>query len=123
MASELRGAQRLIDVFVDLNRSMSVLAVRTFLTVADEEGMKGVDYAQSLGLPQTTASRILLDLSEYRRDLTSEAGGDQDVPARKAGYGLVESRVDVMELRAKRYFLTPRGRAVKRKIAGILADA
>lgn len=60
------------------------------------------------GLAQSTISRYLLDLSTYRRDLSEEAD-----EGRKEAYGLVRSEVDPMELRAKRYYLTPKGRGLR----------
>lgn len=72
------------------------------------------------GLAQSTISRYLLDLSTYRRDLSSDAQVEGSGEARKDAYGRVRSEVDPMELRAKRYYVTPRGKAMAKKILEIL---
>ena len=101
-----------------VHRTMSVELVNVFLLVALQEGQRSIDYCRATGISQSTISRYLLDLSEYRRDLSEEAK-----TKRQAGFGLVRSEVDPEELRAKRYYLTPRGRVLRDQIASILDGA
>lgn len=114
----LVNQSRIFAEFQALNRSMTVEVANVFLLVCVKEGQRLADYARDTGLVQSTISRYLLDLTEYRRDL-SEAG--QDDGGRKPGYGLVRSEVDPQELRTKRYYLTPKGRALRDRILGIIA--
>lgn len=105
---------KVLSSFQALNRSMTIELANVFLLVALKEGQRAVDYAKETGLTQSTISRHLLDLSDYRRDL-SEAGA-----GRKEGYGLVKAEVDPMELRAKRYYLTHKGRLQAQRVLGIM---
>jgi hypothetical protein len=107
---------RVLAAFQAMNRSMTVEVANVFLMVCLDEGQRLTDYTKKTGLSQSTLSRYLLDLSTYRRDLSEGAEDD----GRKEAYGLVRSEVDPMELRAKRYFLTPRGRALRDRVLAII---
>ena len=103
--------------FQALNRSMTTELANVFLLVCLKEGQRLTDYARDTGLSQSTISRHLLDLGEYRRDLSDAAPATE---GRKASYGLVRSEVDPMELRAKRYTLTHKGRALRDRVLAII---
>jgi DNA-binding MarR family transcriptional regulator len=109
------GLSKVLSSFQTMNRSMTIESANVFLLVALKEGQRAVEYAKETGLTQSTISRHLLDLSDYRRDLSDAGSG------RKEGYGLVKAEVDPMELRAKRYYLTHKGRTQVQKILAILA--
>ena len=113
----LFNLSKVLSGFQAMNRSMTIELANVFLLVALKEGQRSVDYGKETGLTQSTISRHLLDLSDYRRDLTEAAGG----AGRKEGYGLVKAEVDPMELRAKRYYLTHKGRTQVQRILGLLA--
>jgi DNA-binding MarR family transcriptional regulator len=106
---------RAFAAFQALNRTMSAETANVFLMVALDEGHRSIDYGRKCGLGQSTISRYLLDLSTYRRELAEDT---ED--GRKEAYGLIRSEVDPMELRAKRYYLTPRGRGLRDRLVGIL---
>lgn len=62
---------------------MTLEVANVFLMVYLEEGQRSTDYAQMTGLAQSTISRYLLDLSAYRRDLSSDAQVEGTSEARK----------------------------------------
>lgn len=101
--------------FQAIHRGVTVELVNVFLMVSLDEGQRSIDYSRKTGLSQSTISRYLLDLSQYRRQLTE----DSDT-GRQEGHGLIRSEVDLQELRAKRYFMTPRGKALRDRVVGIL---
>src|SRR3546814_10232505 len=75
--------------------------VQTFVDVALNEGKSLGELAELVGSNASTVSRHLLDLGERNRRM-------------EPGYGLVDRRVDPMELRKNSYFLTPKGKALAR---------
>lgn len=113
----LYGLSKVLGTLQAINRSMTIEAANVFLLVALKEGQKAVDLCRETGLSQSTMSRNLIDLSEYRRDLSegSETG-------RKEGYGLVVGKVDPMELRSKHYHLTPKGRGLRDRLVQLLSQ-
>ena len=111
----LFSLSKVLASFQAMNRSMTIELANVFLLVSLKEGQRAVDYAKETGLTQSTISRHLLDLSDYRRDLTEAGAG------RKEGYGLVKAEVDPQELRAKRYYLTHKGRTQVQRVLGVLA--
>lgn len=106
---------RALAEFQAIHRTVSVEVVNVFLMVCLDEGQRSIDYARKTGLSQSTISRYLLDLSQYRRDLSESAD-----TGRQEGFGLVRQEVDPMELRAKRYYLTPRGKALRDRVVALL---
>lgn len=83
--------------------------VQAFLAVGLNEGQTLTDLAELLGTNISTASRQLLDLGERNRKM-------------EPGYGLVDRKVDPMNLRVNRYTLTPKGRLLIRELAAIMKD-
>jgi DNA-binding MarR family transcriptional regulator len=79
----------------------------TFLEVAREEGRTQVEIARAVGLPESTSSRQLLDLGPFDR-------------MKQPGFGLVEGRTDLMDMRVKRYTLTPRGKKLAKIMQAML---
>src|SRR3546814_8246995 len=79
---------------------------RSFVDVALNEGKSLGELAELVGSNASTVSRHLLDLGERNRRM-------------EPGYGLVDRRVDPMELRKNSYFLTPKGKALAASIDGI----
>lgn len=115
----LYRVSRILATFQAMNRSMTVEVANVFLLVCLKEGLRLTDYAKETGLSQSTISRYLLDLSTYRRDLSQDASEEGDTEGRKESYGLVRSEVDPLELRAKRYYLTTRGKALMTRVLAI----
>ena len=116
--TSLYRMSRVLAEFQAIHRGVTVELVNVFLMVALDEGQRSIDYSRKTGLSQSTISRYLLDLSQYRRQLTE----DTDT-GRQEGHGLIRSEVDLQELRAKRYFMTPRGKALRDRVVGILDGA
>lgn len=83
--------------------------VQAFLAVGLHEGQTLTELADLLGTNISTASRQLLDLGERNRKM-------------EPGYGLVDRKVDPMNLRVNRYTLTPKGRLLIRELAAIMKD-
>jgi DNA-binding MarR family transcriptional regulator len=77
--------------------------IRTFLLVAEEQGLGVIDYAQRAGVSVSVMSRHLLDIGERNRHMED-------------GFGLVTYRPNPMELRKHEYFLTDKGRTLLHKI-------
>lgn len=83
--------------------------VQAFLAVGLNEGQTLTELADLLGTNISTASRQLLDLGERNRKM-------------EPGYGLVDRKVDPMNLRVNRYTLTPKGRLLIRELAEIMKE-
>jgi DNA-binding MarR family transcriptional regulator len=88
----------------DGRSTITVEQLKTFLVLArleietgDRQGVTGVHLRSETGLSQSTLSRYMLDLAVQTR-------------TREPGYGLVEQRPDVMDLRMNRYKMTTKGR-------------
>lgn len=114
-APTLHQASRILSEFQAYNRSMTIETANVFLMVAVNEGLRLTDYCAMTGLAKSTLSRILLDLSAYRRDQSEDAE-----EGRKEAYGLLVTKDDPNELRSKFYFLTPKGQAFRDRILGIM---
>lgn len=91
--------------------SVTLLTMRTFLTVGQHQGETVGELARHMDLPVSTVSRHLLDLGQKRRNSAP-------------GLGLVEACSDSSDLRVRRYHLTPQGMDVLRTmIRGAEDDA
>lgn len=93
----------LLDEFREINQTISLATVQTFLLVAIHEGCSLTEILKLTGWHQSTVSRYLLDLGPFLRD-------------KSPGYGLIEVNRDPMELRRNIYTLTAKGQALVRKI-------
>jgi DNA-binding MarR family transcriptional regulator len=87
---------------------MPLQYVSTFLLVATYEGRGVLEYADLAGVGQTVMSRHLLDLGSRNRH-------------KEPGFGLVEARPSQKDLRVNEVRLTPKGRALARRLAEIHA--
>jgi DNA-binding MarR family transcriptional regulator len=104
MASLLRlsRALELLDALKERGDMTTSLA-RTFVAVAEEEGVTGKDLEQRLGMSQGSVSRHLLDLGARNRRF-------------EPGLALVEWRLVENDYRAKTWFLTAEGRKVRDRL-------
>jgi DNA-binding MarR family transcriptional regulator len=93
--------------FRELNSTMPLQYVSTFLLVAAEEGLNVSEYAKRAGTSQSLMTRHLLDLGKVNR-------------YHKAGFGLVEVHDDLMDRRNKRNQLTAKGQRLVGQIFGAL---
>ena len=93
----------LFQAFRQLDSTMPLQLAYTFLLCATYEGESVGDIARRAGFAISTTSRHILDLGEYDRQ-------------KNPGYGLVETRIDPMELRRKTVHLTSKGRNLLNQI-------
>lgn len=87
----------LFQSFRTLDDTMPLQLAYTFILCATYEGESIGDIARRAGFATSTTSRHILDLGQYDRQ-------------KRPGYGLVETKIDPMELRKKSIHLTPKGR-------------
>jgi DNA-binding MarR family transcriptional regulator len=99
----LKSALTALEPFKDLNTSMPLQYVSTFLLVATEEHLTVIEYAERANISQSLMSRHLSDLGTTNR-------------YHEAGFGLVESYENVMDRRYKRVNLTHRGKGIAMQI-------
>jgi hypothetical protein len=100
-----------LDIFLDdaekhdewrRTKTMPARYIKSFLLVAEEEGLGPTDYAKRANVAVSVMSRHLLDIGERDRYM-------------KPGLGWVTCRLNPMELRKKQYWLTDKGRALVHK--------
>ena len=101
----LRALVHILEYFQDHEPQIPASMIEAFLLVALNEGCSLRDIVELSGKPQSTMSRHLLDLGERNRKM-------------EPGLGLVAWRIAPDELRRKEYYLTPKGRALLRRILG-----
>jgi DNA-binding MarR family transcriptional regulator len=99
----LDKASSLFQAFRALDPTMPLQIAYTFILCATYEGESVGDIARRAGFAMSTTLRHILDLGEYDR-------------TKKPGFGLVETRIDPMELRKKTVHLTPKGRGLLNQI-------
>lgn len=96
-----RSIQIAASALAKVNADMTLRAVLLFAAVAADEGRNQGHYAQVADLPVSTASRLLLDLSESTRSLRRKGGAD-----------LLSRQENPLSRREIIYTLSPRGRAL-----------
>lgn len=101
---------RAIDVFREFDTAFPASYMAAFLLVALHPGKGSTDYARKLGSAQAVASRLMLEIGPKRR--TGEPG-----------LGLIGSEPDTKDLRIRRAFLTPKGKALLRKLMVAMGKA
>jgi len=104
-----RLERALRQVRTSIDPTVPTQLVQAFLCVGMNEGQTLSNLADHLGTNISTASRQLLDLGERNRKM-------------EPGYGLVDRKVDPMNLRVNRYSLTPKGRLLLMELAQIMKD-
>lgn len=109
-AKALSVIDKLLSQFrTSIDPTVSVQLVQTFICVAMAEGQTLGGIAEKLGANSSTASRHILDLGEYNR-------------RREPGYMLVEGKTSPDDLRAKHYYLTPKGKLLAKTVARIISE-
>lgn len=88
---------RTANLMREIAADIPIQAVQSFFVVATKEGLSISDLAKQVGLGQSSASRNVAALSEYKK------------PGVR-GLGLIESRQDPKEARKKRLVLTQKGK-------------
>lgn len=102
-ALQVERLARVIDIFREFDTAFPASYIAAFLLVAVKPGYGSTDYARDLGLAQAVTSRLMLEIGQKRR-----TGED--------GLGLIDSASDGKDLRVRRAFLTPKGKALLRRI-------
>jgi DNA-binding MarR family transcriptional regulator len=100
---KLRALRHILSYFQEHEPQIPASMIDAFLIVAMNEGCSLRDAVAMSGKPQSTISRHLLDLGERNRK-------------KEPGLGLVAWRIAPDELRRKEFYLTPKGRALLRRI-------
>jgi DNA-binding MarR family transcriptional regulator len=89
--------------FRELQSTMPLQIVTTFMIIASDEGQNVAEYAKRAGISQSLMSRHLGDIGEVDR-------------YHNEGFGLVETYTDLMDRRNKLVRLTAKGRGVVKEI-------
>jgi DNA-binding MarR family transcriptional regulator len=104
---EARAAARTlrlaIEPFIALKPGMPMSYFRTFLLVAEEEGLGVNDYAGKVESSPTVMTRNLLDIGDRNR-------------LREEGLGLITQERDLFDLRRHNAKVTPKGKALMHKM-------
>lgn len=112
MSLTLAGLLRALKVIQEGTFSqISLPTLVTFLEVAIKEGRTVVELTNAQGAVESTVSRQLLDLGLRRRS------------TKDAGFGLVEVRRDLQDMRLRRYQLTPAGRELLQDVLAAAGSA
>jgi DNA-binding MarR family transcriptional regulator len=93
----------LFQAFRTLDATMPLQLAYTFILCTTYEGESVGDIARRAGFAVSTTSRHILDLGEFNRK-------------KEPGYGLVETKIDPLELRRKSVHLTPKGKNLLNQI-------
>lgn len=93
----------LFQSFRQVDPTMPLQLAYTFILCSIYEGESVGDISRRAGFALSTTSRHILDLGEYDRK-------------KAPGFGLVETRIDPLELRRKTAYLTPKGRNLLNQI-------
>lgn len=96
-----------LEPFMDIRSTMPLQYVITFLRVATDEGKNVNEYAQAAGMSPSVMTRHLLDLGDRNR-------------AREEGFGLITQERNQQDLRRHHARITPRGKALMRRIMNAL---
>lgn len=101
---ELERLARTIEAFEEISQTFPVSFMRTFLTVALKQGLGPVDYGKRMSVVTPVVSRALAKLGMRGRT------------KKEKPYELIEPFDDDDDARAIHYHLTPRGKALLKKI-------
>ena len=94
----------IIEMFRELRTTMPLQYIHTFLLVASEEGCSVGYYATKAQVSPSVMSRHILDIGERNRD-------------RDPGFGLVQTKPNMENLREHVVFLSPKGKALISRLA------
>lgn len=104
---QFRSLFSVVTQFRDLDSEMPVQQMQVLCWVALNEGKTQRDLRTSLDMPSSTSSRNIAALSKVHR-------------LGKEGLGLIDFVDDPEDRRAKRLWLTPKGRAFINKLLATL---
>lgn len=97
---KLLGMLNALEHFNRLDKDMPLQMIRTMLLLCVEDGVGPHKVAEELGVAGAVASRHISDLGEMNR-------------YKHAGHNLVEQRVDVLDRRYRKAWLTAKGLAFR----------
>jgi hypothetical protein len=98
-----RRALGFLNEFRKIRSTMPLQYACSFMLVAMEEGQSVQHYAELADVSQSVMTRNLLDLDDRNRH-------------KEPGFGLVQQRMDPMDMRRHQTFLTSDGKALLRRI-------
>jgi DNA-binding MarR family transcriptional regulator len=96
-----------MEIFREQDTAFPMSYAAAFLMVGLRPGETVSFYAAKLGLVQAVTSRLMLEIGQKSRH-----GGE--------GLGWIDSVPDPADLRARRVFLTPKGKDLWRRIQDVL---
>ena len=92
----LMNIRDIIDIFLELDRKMPLIYVRTFIEVALNPGKGSTAYGSAIGTGQPQMSRLLLEIGPQAR-------------FREHGLKLIDQMTSPDSAREKQAYLTPAG--------------
>lgn len=107
--SDMKKMHRIFTIFRTIAPTIPVQVVQTLVLVAMNEGKTLGELVKLAGAQNSTMSRHTLDLSDRNRH-------------GKPGHGLIERSKDNADLRATRFTLSSKGRALLAKVAQVMND-
>lgn len=115
METELRKLTAVVrTIRVDVNTDVALPQLHLFLEICLQEGITQHELIDKTGVQAGTISRHLKMLSTYMEE-------DRKGTRVLKGYKLIEQRPDLYERRRMACSLTPKGKALRDKIAIVLA--
>jgi DNA-binding MarR family transcriptional regulator len=106
--ASLRMLASALEPFRTIRDALPLQYAQTFLAVALEPGATVNEISEATGITPAMTSRQLSDLGEINR-------------YHRPGYGLVETKSDIMDRRFNRSRLTPAGAAMVGKVLKAMA--
>jgi DNA-binding MarR family transcriptional regulator len=100
----------MLEPFRDAHSTIPIQYIYAYFLVVLNEGKGVTEYAEAAQVTPAIMTRHLLDIGERSRD-------------REEGLGLIEQHRDAWDLRKRRAFLTPKGKAIFHKVMRALDSA
>jgi DNA-binding MarR family transcriptional regulator len=115
---KLKGLLSALDLFTHVrpdlgSHDIPVQMIRTFLTIAIEEGLGPNEISRRMDVASAVGSRHVVDLGEFNRC-------KDDKGQRLPGYNLIEQKHDVTDRRTRKEYLTASGRGLRTRLLNAL---
>lgn len=102
-ATKAERLLRAVEIFREFDTAFPASYMAAFLYVALQPGKGPTEVGEALGISQAPASRLILEIGQKSRH-----GGE--------GLGLVDSVPDPHDMRARKLFLTTKGRQLLKRL-------
>ena len=106
----LHVLDRAFSIFRDVYPEMSLRQAALFVKVAKKEGINHSELTETLSIPQTSVSRIVLRLAQR---ITNDNDSTEI-----SGLDLIENRQDIHAPKKHAVYLTERGQALRDRLVG-----